>query len=246
MKNSSLILTKTMFISLIVVVFAATAVDAQSSRRKRIGTPKSTTSTAQTQPVPTSEPMIISRAEDYPADGAVLSTNIENAIKSANAEDGIGNEQKIADLTDRIKSLEKSKKNDYDEKQKRLALNLDILSKAEQRAESLRKQMFDLMEKENTIKTRLELIESDIRPEMIDRTIAFAGTLRPEELRAMRRKNLEVERTNLQNLLNEIQRTRTNLELNVQKADALVEKLRNKLEADIDAALAEDPREKPF
>jgi len=71
--------------------------------------------------------------------------------------------------------------------------------------------------------------------------VAFAGSLRPEELRNMRRKNLEIERTNLQSLLTEIQRTKANLDQNVQRADILVEKLRNKLEKEIDDALVDDP-----
>jgi len=120
-------------------------------------------------------------------------------------------------------------------------LNLDILTRAEQRAETLRKQLFDMIERENQIKTRLDQIENDIRPEMLERSVAFAGSLRPEELRDNRRKNLEVDRRNLQNLLTEIQNTKSSLELNVQKADILVEKFRFKLEKEIDNALADEP-----
>jgi hypothetical protein len=59
-------------------------------------------------------------------------------------------------LNARIKSLESGSRNQYDEKQKRLLLNLDILSRAESRAESLRKQLFEIVEKEATVRTRLE------------------------------------------------------------------------------------------
>jgi hypothetical protein len=120
-------------------------------------------------------------------------------------------------------------------------LNLDILTRAEQRAETLRKQLFEMIDKENQIKTRLDQIENDIRPEMLERSVAFAGSLRPEELRDNRRKNLEVDRNNLQKLLTEIQNTKSSLELNVQKADTLVEKLRFRLEKEIDKALADEP-----
>ena len=54
---------------------------------------------------------------------------------------------------------------------------------------------------------------------------------------------------NLQTLLTEVQKNRTNLELNLQRADALVEKLRVRMEKEIDAALAEDeesPEKKPI
>lgn len=149
----------------------------------------------------------------------------------------------IKELKSRVKSLEGSKQNAYDEKQKRLALNLDILTKAEGRAESLRKQMFDMAEKEGNIKMRLDQLEADARPETIDRAVAFTGTLRPEELREQRRKSMESERANLQNLLTQVQSSRASLDANVQKADALVEKLRFKLEKDIDDALTEEVKE---
>jgi hypothetical protein len=100
-----------------------------------------------------------------------------------------------------------------------------------------------MIEKENSVKTRLEQLEFEMRPEMIDRQIAFAGTLRPEELRDMRRKNLDIEKRNLQDLVTQIQSTRSSLELNVVKADQLVEKLRTKLEKDIDDALVDTPKD---
>ncbi len=221
-------------------LISVTDANAQGTRKKR--TPPTTAS--RTVPVTTtSEPLIISRAEDFPDNGIpVVQPNPNPVIKAPESEGKIDESSKfIEDLQARVKSLESQKKGDKDEKQKRLVLNLDILTKAEQRADSLRKQLFEMIEKESTIRTRLDLIESNVRPESIDREVAFAGTLRPEELRAMRKKSLEIERTNLQSLLLEVQKTRANIDQNVVKADGLVEKLRIKLEKEIDEALAEDP-----
>ena len=139
--------------------------------------------------------------------------------------------------------MTKGKKLTYDEKQKRLMMNLDILTRAEQRTESLRKQLFEMIEKENTVKTRLDQIQYDSRPEMIERSAQLVGSLRPEEIRDNRRKSLEAERTNLQGLLNEIQINKANLNTNLLRADAMVEKLRTKLEKEIDDALIEDEDE---
>ena len=153
--------------------------------------------------------------------------------------------KKLKDLQSRIKKLENSQpaktKNSYEEKQKLLLTNLDILTKSEQRSESLRKQRFDLIEKENTIRPRIDQIDVESRPEMIERSVATVGSLRPEELREARRKSLESEKRNLQNLLTEVVSTRTRLDGDLLRSDALVEKLRNKLEQDIDAALTDDP-----
>jgi len=213
---------------------------AQTNRK-----PKTKTGTVRTQPMPTPVqviPEIISRADDLPNESQVVEVPQNQTQSNETADEGLDKTNaRVKELNTRIKNLESAKKDPYEEKQKRLLLNLDILTRAEQRAETLRKQMFEMIEKESAIKTRLDNIESDVRPEMIDRQVAFAGSLRPEELRDQRRKSLEIEKRNLQTLLTNIENNRVNLETNVQKADQLVEKLRFKLEKDIDDALADEP-----
>ena len=76
---------------------------------------------------------------------------------------------------------------------------------------------------------------------MIERSVALSGSMRPEEIREARRKSLEAEKRNLQTLLTDIQSTRASMEQTVLRADALVDRLRTKLEKDIEAALADDP-----
>ncbi len=230
--------TQTIFL-LVAFCLLATSADAQSSRKKR--TTAKNTPVVQPTPYSRTEPEIISRAEDYSTEPSVLPSVVETAARTLEQHEKAETAKTIEELRERVKNLETEKKEDYDLKQKRLSMNLEILIKAEQRAESLRKQAFEMLEKENTIKTRLDQLENDLRPESVDRSVAFAGSLRPEDLRAARKKSLEAERANLQNLLNELQRTRSNLDLNVQKSDALVERLRVKLEAEIDAALDEKP-----
>ena len=234
-KSNSLL--RFIFVAVILCVVSSLSYAQTSRTKKKAKKPIA----VETFAAPTTEPVIISRAEDYPLDTPVLSATVENAVRTEVVEATNNSEKIISDLTERIRALEAAKKDDYDQKQKRLALNLEILTKAEQRVESLRKQSFEMLDKETSIKTKLEQIENDLRPESIDRNIAFVGSLRPEELRAARKKSLEAERTNLQNMLAEVQRTRSNLDLNVQKAELLVEKLRTKLEADIDSALQDDP-----
>jgi hypothetical protein len=75
---------------------------------------------------------------------------------------------------------------------------------------------------------------------MIDRSVAMAGSLRPEELREARRKSLTTEKQSLTNLLNDIAVTKNRLEQDILRAEALVEKIRVKLEKDIDDALTSD------
>lgn len=209
----------------------------QGTRRKR--KPVKTTSTLPVATIPPQgDASIVSRASDFPDDSVQLVP--EPRKSEVPTFDPVETSKALDDIRNRIAAMESVKKGDPDEKQKRLLLNLDILNRAEQRSESLRKQLFELMEKETAIRSKLDLIEVNIRPEAIDREVAFAGTMRPEDLRAMKKKQLEVERAGLQNILNEIQKTKTVLDQNLQRSDQMVEKLRVKLDKEVDDALAED------
>lgn len=215
-------------------------VNAQKKKRKSNQNVQPIVSTTPGQTLP----IIISRAEDIPseAQSAPVQTIVPPAeTPTETVDDKIdASNKQIKDLNKRIKTLESTQKNEYDEKQKRLLLNLDILSRAEQRAESLRKQLFEIIEKESTVKSRLDQLQFDSRSENIERVASLAGSLRPEEIRDQRKKSLDAERKNLEGLLTQIQNNRAVLQLSVDKADSLVEKVRTKMEKDIDDALAED------
>ena len=211
--------------------------DAQTTRRKPKPTPTST-------PVRTTEPAVISRADDYPT------VVIEPVPTPTDQGVPATSDVTIEELRERLLQLEaRSNKKDPEQKQRQLALNLDILTKSEQRSDGLRKQLFEMIEKENSIRGRIDQIDNDIRPESIERATATIGSLRPEELRDQRRKSLALEKSNLQVLLTEVQKNRTALELNLQRSDALVEKLRVRIEKEIDDALSEGadvPEKKPI
>lgn len=217
--------------------------DAQTKKKKK-RTKKTTTT--QTKPVPQpvlvpqTLPVIVSQADQYQDQNqpVVTETPTENQTETQPET----YEERIEKLNARIMSLESSK-NGNDDRQKRLLMNLDILTRAEQRAESLRKQLYELTEKENTFRLKLETIDYELRPEMIERQVAMTGSLRPEELREMKKKNLEAEKRSLTNMLTGIQNTKTNLEATVLKADQMVEKLRAVLEKEIDDALTEKPKD---
>jgi hypothetical protein len=154
----------------------------------------------------------------------------------------------LRDLKERLKRLEAgrttetpitTRKVDQDEVQKRMLMNLDILTRAEQRTDALRKQLFEMIEKENTVRARIEQIDFDSRPEIIERQLQLAGSMKPEEVRESRRKSLAAERANLDALLSQIQATRQNVNSSLQRSETLVDKIRAKLEKDIDDALIE-------
>jgi hypothetical protein len=213
--------------------------DADAQRRKTGSARPAAT------PVPTrTSPEVISRADQYIDENGNVRTLEVPVPDERPADEPMRTGSTVDELDQRLRSLEGNRKNDSDEKQRRLALNLDILTKAEQRVESLRKQFYDMIEKEGKIQERLDTIELDIRPDSIERNVAFAGSLKPEVLREARQKTLAAERTKLQTLLAEVQKNKANLDQNILRADSLVERLRIKLEKEIDEAIA-DGEEKP-
>ncbi|HTH51684.1 MAG TPA: hypothetical protein VL501_07110 [Pyrinomonadaceae bacterium] len=155
---------------------------------------------------------------------------------------------RLSDLDGRVKRLEGGKSPAAeDAKERHMLLNLEILDRAEQRVDNLRKQSFDMMEKESALRKRLDEIAYEIQPEVIERVLQLGGSLRPEEVRENRRKQLAAEQVNVQAMLTQVQTTRASLDSQLAKATDMVEKLRAKLEKDIDDSFLKDepPTDKP-
>lgn len=227
-------------IAILICLFVSSLeINAQTNRRRTIKPVAA--------PTPTSSsniPAVISRANDYLTPDQIIEPETPPVETAATLDEKVDKfNTRLKEMNSRLKSLESTQKNEYDEKQKRLLLNLDILTRAEQRAESLRKQLYELIEKENSVKTRIEQVDYNLRPEMIERSAAYAGSLRPEEIRDQNKKTLEVEKEKLEVLLAQIQTNRANLEENVRKADSMVEKVRARAEKDIDDALTDEKPE---
>jgi len=113
--------------------------------------------------------------------------------------------------------------------QKSIGLNLELLTRTEQRADILRKQLVEVIEKETALKVRLVQIEEDMRPENIERSLNAMGTTRTAELREARRRVLENERRGVESLLNQTLQSRRQLDEDVKQADVMVSRLRERL-----------------
>ena len=140
---------------------------------------------------------------------------------------------KLSEITDKVFARDDSKSGSPNE-QNRIVLNLDLLTRAEFRAEVLRKQFFELIEKETSLRVRLVQVEEDMRPENIERALNPYGTTRTTELRDTRRRALESERRGIESLLNQIAPSRGRLDEDVKQADSMVFRLRQRLLPQID------------
>jgi hypothetical protein len=136
---------------------------------------------------------------------------------------------RLREISEKVSASGANQGGSPDEKQNRIALNLDILTRAEQRAEILRKQLLELIEKETSLKSRLVQIEEDMRPESIERAMTLVGSTRTVELRDTRRRVLENERKGFESLLGQTAQIRLRLEDDVRQADSMVFKLRQRI-----------------
>ena len=135
----------------------------------------------------------------------------------------------LSDITDKLMPVLSKEKDAPADTQRRISSSFTLLTQAEQRAEMLRRQLLELVEKETLYRTRITQLDEDMRPENVERTMSGYGTTRTAELRDTRRRVLETDRRGYQSLLALTTESRTRLEEEVRQADALVQRLRQRL-----------------
>ena len=136
---------------------------------------------------------------------------------------------RLREISDKVPPPDSNQGTSANDKQNRISINLALLAQTEQRAEVLRKQLLELIEKETSLKGRLVQLEEDMRPESIERALNSIGSTRTAELRDNRRRVLENERKGFESLLSQTTQSRLRLENDVREADALVLKFRQRL-----------------
>jgi hypothetical protein len=219
------------------VLFSVTVCLAQGNRTPR----RVTTVKPKPTPTPKSEDLsIISTAEDE----TTTNTNTQTGKKTSKRTPQPQSEQEflretMTDLTTEISSLSE-RVGQMEEKQQQL-IDLDLLSRAEARAETLHQQLFDTLTKEADLKGRLAQIEYEIRPEIIERSMSIIGSTRPEDLREARKIQLNGEKQRIQDQIDMIQKNRLRLERDIANADQLVERLRNRIENSSNSPLPAKP-----
>jgi hypothetical protein len=164
-----------------------------------------------------------------------------NLPPNANSVDAVANEigllrkslatlnARLREISDKVLAPDANQSGSANDKQNPIALNLALLTQAEQRAEILRKQLLELIEKETSLRSRLVQIDEDMRPENIERALNPYGTTRTAELRDARRRVLENDRKGIESLLNLTTQSRLRLDDDVKQADLLVFKLRQRI-----------------
>ena len=162
-------------------------------------------------------------------------TTAENAADNANSNAAVSTEdpesmkKTIRLLSDQVDRL--NQKLGQMEQSQQSLVDLERLSRAEQRAAQLRSELRDVQQKKGDLEAHLEDVEYALKPENIERATAGYGTTRPEEVRDQRRKQLESERDRVRKQLNELQASEDRLTEAIATSDAEVDRLQKKLDA---------------
>jgi chromosome segregation ATPase len=206
---------------------------AQRRRRKRRSRPSAPriTNPAIYQPSPTDS------ANSNTSSDTV--NNNENTNANAQSADPEAMKQTIRTLSSQVDRLTE-KITQMDEAQRSL-VDLERLSRAEQRASSLRTELRDVQSKESDLQARAEELDYALKPENIERSIAGYGTTHPEDLREQRRRQLESEKERVRRQLAQLAASRAQLEQAIAGADVEVERLHKRLDA-ADAAAIQNKR----
>lgn len=150
----------------------------------------------------------------------------------------------VAALNERMRSFvdkfEKVGGMNFTEKQQKLVLAMEFLTRSEERLATLQRHHVELVDKQGTTRARLAQVERELMPQSIDRSVAFEGTTKTEELRDSRRSTLVQERQSLQGLLAQINGNLSETAEAVREAQVLVARLRKQYLPQIEKEIFED------
>jgi chromosome segregation ATPase len=116
-------------------------------------------------------------------------------------------------------------------------VDLERLSRAEQRSSQLRTELRDVESKKADLEAHLDQVENDLKPENIERAVAGYGTTRPEELRAQRQKQLENDRSRTRQQIDQLTASESRIQQAIATSDTEVDRLQKKLDAADKAAI---------
>jgi cell division protein FtsB len=106
----------------------------------------------------------------------------------------------------------------------------ETLAKAEERAEALRTELFDLKTREIELQAHIDDLNYRLTPRAIQQALAFVGSVRPmDEHRDALRARLEGEKLRATQMLEQLAARRERLEVTIREADASIERLRRRL-----------------
>jgi len=222
---------KLVVVVLAIVVMTGLLVDSAAQKRKRTrrrapSTPKITNPDIY-QPSP---------VDNVNAGTSETSTGNSNSnSNAAQSEDPEAMKKTIRGLSNQVDKLS-DKLNEMQASQASM-VDLERLSRAEQRSSQLRTELREVQGKKADLEAHVEQLENDLKPENIERAVAGYGTTRPEELRAQRQKQLENDRTRSRQQIDQLAASEGRIQQAIATSDVEIDRLQKKLEAADKAAI---------
>jgi septal ring factor EnvC (AmiA/AmiB activator) len=109
-------------------------------------------------------------------------------------------------------------------------IDVELLTRAENRSDALRAQLLDLQMKEIDLQARLDDLDYRLKPESINQALVFVGSVRPlDELRDDLRARIESEKTRVNAQLELLASTQARIEAAISDADSECARLRQRL-----------------
>jgi len=204
--------------------------DAHSQKR----TSRRTTSRVRPRPVPTpqlptDEPSVVSTADDPQEPQPRRTTGRTRPSQQTTQAENERLHGTVRDLSTQVEQL--SGQLNQMKVDQRAMYDLERLTRAEQRAEDLRRQLRETTDKEFQLQERLAEIDYESQPDSIQRRSALIGSLNPSAVRDAIAQQLERERARIRKQLELLGTSRARLETAVATADAEVERLRQRVDA---------------
>jgi regulator of replication initiation timing len=204
----------------VIVLAGLLLIDSNAQRRRR---------RRSTAPQITNPPIYQPPAnENANTSGETPETENLNANQNASPESPEEMRKTIRTLSNQVDKL--NEKLGQMEESQRSLLDLERLSRAEQRATSLRAQLRDVQQKKSDAEAQLEDLDYALKPESIERATAGYGSTRPEEVRAQRKRQLENERARVAKQLEQLTASEAQLNDAIAASDLEVDRLRKRLD----------------
>ncbi|MGZ8845953.1 MAG: hypothetical protein ACXW3C_05770 [Pyrinomonadaceae bacterium] len=105
----------------------------------------------------------------------------------------------------------------------------DLIVKEENRIQAAQKELNDIGTKETSLQKRLDEIETELRPDRIQQSLAGVGSMRPEQEREAIENRLSNEKRRIQSQLDQFRQNRPRLQSVITAAEASIVTLRQRL-----------------
>jgi chromosome segregation ATPase len=201
-------------------------IDSSAQKRKRSRTRRRSSAPRITNPE-IYQPPANDNSNSNSSDALTNNVNANGATQGTEDPDAM--KKTIRSLSDQVDKL--NQKLGQMEQSQQSMVDLERLSRAEQRSAQLRSELRDVQQKKGDLEAHLEDVEYALKPENIERATAGYGTTRPEDVREQRRKQLENERERVRKQLSELQASEDRLQQAIATSDAEVDRLQTKLDA---------------